>query len=729
MIRPFMTTVRAIKAATPARFWFGVAVVVWLLFCLAWLHLQLAAEAKAWQRYIRNSGAPFSSRLTGYELLLHDLHRELPSDAVLGIVGLKPPAGGEIPGTYFFLYPRRILWFTLADDQTKAAAQVHYLVQVSAQPLNSAPDASTVLWVHQYPASLTTPAFTACLMKGRLEPPPQLAENAPREPDKFMVGQQPFRAMAGFALFLAAALFQGFVFSLLLLPAGQVNRLERLGAALTLGLLGIPAFMMPVMLTGLGLRPAILLFVLLAAGLAWRGRAGMIAECRQFRNGLAEPGQKLPVWLWGLLALAVVRMGMCCFIPAYFWDTWMIWLLKARVIWIDNGLQGLFWDQARQLWESHPIYPLAWPVANAVAGVFAGGPCPYIMNWTTQAMLAALLLWVAGTALRHGGISLCGWAVAAFLFFPLLWNPKDFGTADLPMATLQFMAFTLFASGGAQRDARRLGSALVLAVLALAVKLEGVVFLAGLGAISAVCLASLYRSPVPREPLSQDKPAEAGTPNGSVLLSEQDKPVASGKKPWFRHCGWALVLLPLVWYAVPWFRGFPEERLKQSGGELLATNLPLVPQFFQKFGAQFFDFSLPHGIQLATLLPPGLYWALDESLYRTSSYRYLHLPLLWFCLLAVILRFRGERWRAWGPTVALMLGVAFCYPFLYVPCPADLPASIQRLCLQQALLMGAAILVCRRFLPEPPPPPAPTATEKSSGQDWLRPAGYSRHES
>ncbi len=645
----------------------GLILAIWLLACLAWLPCYLATEAAGWRRLF---GAPHAGLFPTYGVglpeFLDDIRASTPAASSITLVGDGPAAPGEIPGTYSHLYPRHLRWALAKDGFEAAAKDAQFVALTSRRPLRAAGE--DVLWVRTYRAAAANPAFSGCLMRGSLPPAVSV------RPERAVAAAQdaPLRTAAGFAGFVLLAALAGAALVRLCLP-GRLNALESVGAALLTGLLVLPAFTVTLMLAGLGLRLAfgLLLVVVAAAYVVWRLRTP--------QPPVVPRPPPVPAWLWAVAGLGALHALLCCLIPAYHWDTWMIWLLKAHVLWLDDGVYGPFWNWQAQLWECHPAYPLAWPAAGAIAGVFTGTSDPYVLSWTYQAVILGGVLFAGGAALRFGGRWLALAVLVGATVFPQLWNAKDVGLADVPLMMAEFAATALLAAAWRTGDARLRWAALVLACTAAAIKLEGVVFL---GAWLIV---------VPGAAWLQRRHAPAAPPD-----------VAS--RPRFRlaQLAWLLPFLLLAWYAVPAIRQFPDDRWRNSDLRSTVANVGRLPEFARSFAGELLNLRLPDTLGAAPL-PPGRFWHPDEFLFRGSSFRFLHLPLLglgllgWLCL-------RRAPWREWLLPFLLFALLLTLYPLLYLPMPKDLAPSIQRLCMHLTAVLAAAIIGAWPRRQEPPTP-------------------------
>lgn len=651
----------------------------WLLLCLPWLPAHLGTEVAAWQRFFHTTPQLFVDSMSGGERFLDDVRKSIPAGSRVTLVGGNP-LPGEISGTYFHLYPSQVRWGLVGDGFPAAARDAQFVVLTTTQPLQATGDTRNLLWTRAYPATAVNPAFNVALMRGGLPlPPPDSWHTAP---PKFIAPAAPLRTATGFLVFalLAAAAGAG---ALRLLGPTSLNALEKTGLVLLLGILGVPAVVVVMMLAGVGLSTG---FVLVVAAIL----AATVVAARHRPRSLAGPtGPTCPIgptsqtsptipslpaavpwWLWLLLAAGLGRPLLACQFPAYSWDTWMIWLLKARVLWIDDGLNGPFWQWLEQLWECHPAYPLTWPAAGALAGVFAGAPDAYVFNWTGQLLTVGGLFLVAGTALRHHGARLAAGATALFLLMPVLWNSKDFGLADLPLMVTEFAAVALLAAARREREPRLLWLAWFLTALAAVVKLEGVLFLACWLAVTCTLAATSWWR-------SRQDPAP---------------PPAMPRRVRMRWAlAWLAPLLLLAWYAVPILRHFPDDRWRNAppGGAL--ANLHHLPAVTQRLAVALVNPALPHALVPAPL-PTGRTWHLDEVLFHGSAYQLLHLPLLGAGLLLWLLLFHRPAWRQWLPVWGVFLLLLCAYPLLYLPKPADLPASLQRLAMQLTAVLAAILI-------------------------------------
>jgi hypothetical protein len=656
----------AIAAPEPAPAWCrsalgpSILLLAWLGLVLPWLLPCAQTELAGWQRFFAAREPLFPARLSGYEQFLEDLRASTPPGARLALVGERPPVPGERPGTCLHLYPRALAWREVREGFQAAAATADFVALTSARPLRAAEDAEDVLWVRAYPAGPTNPPFHGCLLRGAAPGP---IPEAPRAtPPKHVAGERPLRTVAGFLGFAIIVTAAGFAVCTAWLR-GRLNAMEQCGLALLAGLLVLPAAVVGLMSLGAGLREGFAaVLALTAAAAIWRRR----------RPGPATPPPAAPLpvpwWVWPPLLLAAGRTVLRGLLPAYSWDTWMIWLLKARVLWLDDGLAGPFWKRLDLFWEAHPAYPLAWPAAGALAGLFTDGPCAYVFAWTWHLVVLGGLLFATGVARRLAGPRAALATGFAGLAFPLLWSSKDVGLADVPLAFALFAAAALLAAARQARDRRLLAASFLFAVTAAALKMEGILTLAAWVAAAACAGFAALPWPLPK-PCWHWRCLPLRSPQALLPLG--------------------LAALILAWYTVPLRRHFPDDRWRTADAAAAwHANLRRVPAFAGAFAGELLGPRLPTRVPS---LPPGIYWHPDEVLLARSAVRFLHLP--WLALGTVLLlALRRQPWREWLPAWLFPGMLLALYPLLYLPLPSDLPASIQRLSLHLAVAMGAALL-------------------------------------
>ncbi len=634
-----------------------VVVLLWLLLCVPWLVPHLASEFAGWRRFRAGTRRPFMRVMDPYEQFLEDVQRSTPTSASVGLVEsfLRPP--GHRPGTRSLLYPREMKLFTFDDGIGAVRQQVDYLAIASKTPMRAAPGADDIVWIREYPNRYSGTTY-GCLLKGGRTGPARDAPN--RSLDKSIVHAKPIRAGVGIVLFALFGLGVGFLWSVLLIPGSALNVFERVGLSLLLGTVGSAALCTVPMLLGLGLRVSLCL-LLLACVLLYRRAWGAVTDT--FRCVVTGLRGGWPKALLAALALGVGRCALFALIPAYGWDCCMIWMFKARVVWIDDGVYGALWHDLASLYCCHPIYPLAWPVTGSIAGVFCGGIGAYVFSWTYQLVVLAGLCCVAGATVRFVGKRAAAWVCVGYAIVPQIWRPKKIGDADMALAVAIFLALTLLAVAFSRRDRRFGMAAWLCAVLAAATKLEGMCFLAAFSA--ALIVAGVSWSP-------RWRPCSWRWPDVAPRMWRLGAP-----------------LLVLAWYLRPVLCRFPSPRLVDLTWGRLFLNVLRVPEFYGAFLVRLFTLTFPGRLGAVTLAP-GLFWELDEVLFRDSAYLYVHVPFLALCLVFLLVAHRVPL-RRWTPSFLVLPLLAAVYPWLYVFRPTNLGGSIERLGFH---LAAAAMALC-----------------------------------
>lgn len=284
-----------------------------------------------------------------------------------------------------------------------------------------------------------------------------------------------------------------------------------LGEGWLVGMLMIAALMMLP-----GLVPAEVFRVLAPPVALSAGLVLLIARRR--RAWLTPDAIQLPMparpsdWPWAALALVVIGLHAFALwwearlLPTLAWDAWSTWLFKARV-WFGQPAFLPFVDPATAMAQADgtglatlaPHYPNAVPRFVVWATSATG-------EWSGQAIRGLWpLLWLAMGASCFGGLRALGLslaaaalAAAALLSLPLINHHVALaGYADLWLASLTMLAALRLAAW--RRCARRSDALLFLVFAGLLpmIKLEGMVWMAGLlGAAGLSLFAPRLRLPL-----------------------------------------------------------------------------------------------------------------------------------------------------------------------------------------------------------------------------------------
>lgn len=277
-------------------------------------------------------------------------------------------------------------------------------------------------------------------------------------------------------------------------PVAPSGWLRILGEGWLLGMLMISALMMipglvPVDVFRVLALPVTAMAVLILL-IARRRRLWLMPDASQL-PAPAAPSE----WPWATLALVVILLHAVALwwearlLPTLAWDAWSTWLFKARV-WFGQPAFLPFVEPATALAQVGgkalptlaPHYPNAVP-RFVVWAASANG------EWSGQAIRGLWpLLWLSLGASCFGGLRALGLglaaaalATAALLSLPLINHHVALaGYADLWLASLTMMAALRLAAW--QRYARPRDALLFLLFAALLpmIKLEGMVWMAGL---------------------------------------------------------------------------------------------------------------------------------------------------------------------------------------------------------------------------------------------------------
>lgn len=186
------------------------------------------------------------------------------------------------------------------------------------------------------------------------------------------------------------------------------------------------------------------LFWLLAAGAGLRGALGMVTVGSVAALWLAGPGGAAGRFrapgraAWPLLALLGWEVALVALLavgrPLVYWDAWVTWGMKARLIVLSDGLApGLWADTSRAV--THLDYPLLLPLLEAWLWGWLGALDERLVGVQAVGFFVALLALVHAGLGQRGvapGTALAGTAALAAL--PTFDGLAAFSFADIPLA-------------------------------------------------------------------------------------------------------------------------------------------------------------------------------------------------------------------------------------------------------------------------------------------------------
>jgi hypothetical protein len=233
----------------------------------------------------------------------------------------------------------------------------------------------------------------------------------------------------------------------------------------------------------------------LAAGVAWRQRAVAVAE----PHAASTRGERATVVL-GLVLLvlaAIAILPQASQLPTLSWDAWNAWLAKSKGWWYAGRMVEVLGHEAwiaaapgQAITTTAPYYPDALPRVALWLASAAG-------DWNEGAVHRAWsLAWIALGLACFGYLRLAGCrtalalaASAGLLLLPLSSAHAVLaGYSDLWLAALVMLAAMHLAAWARQRRRRDVLAVAVFALLGVAAKLEGAVWLACLAGAALLAL-------------------------------------------------------------------------------------------------------------------------------------------------------------------------------------------------------------------------------------------------
>ncbi|HEX7049413.1 MAG TPA: glycosyltransferase family 39 protein [Longimicrobiales bacterium] len=179
-----------------------------------------------------------------------------------------------------------------------------------------------------------------------------------------------------------------------------------------------------------GARVSVLPFYGLAAVLAaavWRRRPGL-------RISGAWPRDRIALTLLAVAGASLASLFVSSLGDRLWWDGWVIWALKARVLFLEGTLPPGFLDPEGAYAFAHPGYPLALPLVNWWLYRHAGAAAPALASLCGTVWLALLPLVLWGALRERTGERVAALAAAGTVtFWPLAVNAAG-GTADVVVA-------------------------------------------------------------------------------------------------------------------------------------------------------------------------------------------------------------------------------------------------------------------------------------------------------
>ena len=192
--------------------------------------------------------------------------------------------------------------------------------------------------------------------------------------------------------------------------------------------------------------------------------------------------------LAGLAALTLVTAGLSVRGGAHASDAHAIWLLKARVVTLDGGFDGLYWHDWPDAHDRRGYPPLV-SLVGAWVHLLAGRVDDGLVKLVFASFHVALLALVYDVLARHLPRWMAALATLVFALTGMTIVLTVWGVADLPLA------FYLLAALHALRlDARGAGVAGALLAAAAFTKLEGVVAALLVAALAAGGASGLRRA-------------------------------------------------------------------------------------------------------------------------------------------------------------------------------------------------------------------------------------------
>lgn len=220
---------------------------------------------------------------------------------------------------------------------------------------------------------------------------------------------------------------------------------------------------------GAQLSPLYVYIPLVVAGaVAWRKR--VVPRVR--RPSWPEDG--LARALLTVAAVVVLVILSAALSDRLSWDGWAIWVLKARILFVEGGLPADAWTRPGPFDFAHPDYPLALPLLDWWMFEHAGRPMAALASFA-GAVWFALLGWLVWSAADAAGSS-PRYAAAATLAVAAFWPIAYYavgGTADVIMTLAVLGAAVELERAARSGDDAPLVRALLYLLLAALTKNEG----------------------------------------------------------------------------------------------------------------------------------------------------------------------------------------------------------------------------------------------------------------
>ncbi len=237
----------------------------------------------------------------------------------------------------------------------------------------------------------------------------------------------------------------------------------------------------------MGVRLSPVVVYTLIAGLAGAAAVRRIG----LRVSLDLPRDAVARSLLAATALPVLLLGVSSLGDRLWWDGWAIWVLKARILFIDGTLPAAYFEPGGTLAFSHPGYPLAVPLLDWWLFRHAGTPDPAIASLAGTVWYAILTFAVYGALHERAGERVAALAaLGTALFWPIAFYATG-GTADVVIALALLGAIREMANGITGRDAAAIWRCGVFLALGTLAKAEGI---AVAGVVGGVAVISLIRA-------------------------------------------------------------------------------------------------------------------------------------------------------------------------------------------------------------------------------------------
>lgn len=145
------------------------------------------------------------------------------------------------------------------------------------------------------------------------------------------------------------------------------------------------------------------------------------------------PGSRTGRWLTGAAGVVVILLLVTALTDRLTWDGWAIWVLRAKLLFVEGGLPPVVWQKPGPLDFAHPEYPLAIPLLDWWMFRHAGQPLTALGSFVGAVWFACVVTLVWSALRERVGEAMAGLAALGVALFRPISLYAVGGTADVVM--------------------------------------------------------------------------------------------------------------------------------------------------------------------------------------------------------------------------------------------------------------------------------------------------------